>query len=99
MLIINDPDNPENTIRVNSALVKDIRWDLMIEESKRHIMPFEDYIKTSFYSKDYLKKIYPTEESYFRNMIEFNTYAVLTPDGEWYEPGKNGLVGHILCYT
>lgn len=98
MLIINNPYNPESTIRANSALVKDIRWDLMIEESKKHIEPYEDYIKTSFYSKEYLEQVYPTEKEYMRDMIEFNTYAVLTPDGEWHEPGKMGWWG-ISCAT
>lgn len=93
MLIINNSENAKNPIKVNSALVKDIRWDLMIEESKKHIEPYEKYIKTSFYSKEYLEKLYPTEESYIRYMTEFSTYAVLTPDGEWYEPGKMGWWG------
>lgn len=93
MLIINNPYNPESTIRANSALVKDIRWDLMLEENKKQIIPYEEYLKTSYYSKDYLKELYPTEEAYIRYMTEFNTYAVLTPDGEWYEPGKMGWWG------
>ena len=57
------------------------------------IKPYKDYMKTSFYSKEYLEKLYPTEESYIRYMTEFSTYAVLTPDGEWYEPGKMGWWG------
>ena len=93
MLIINNSENPKDTIRVNSALVKDIRWDLMLEENKKQIIPYEEYLKTSYYSKDYLKELYPTEEAYIRYMTEFNTYAVLTPDGEWYEPGKMGWWG------
>lgn len=44
----------------NSALVKDIKWDLMKEIYKNDI---------------------------------FSTYAVVTPDGEWHEPGKMGWWG------
>lgn len=50
-LIIGEGDNIKN---VNSAEIKDIRWDLM---------------------------------------KEFRTYAVLTLDGEWHEPGKVGWWG------
>lgn len=97
MLIISNSENAKNPIKVNSALVKDIRWDLMKEESKKHIKPYKDYMKSSFYSKEYLEKLYPTEESYIRYMTEFGTYAVLTPDGEWSEPAKwAGGAYHML---
>ena len=88
MLIVGKGNSIQECKRVNSAKVKDIRWDLMQEEIKESIKPYEIYIKESYYSEEYLKRKYPTEEEYIKNIVKFNTYAVLTPNGEWYEPGK-----------
>lgn len=78
---------------VDSALIKNIKWDLMEEIEKNNLEPYEDFIEKSFYSKEYLKTKYPTEEEYKRSFTKFYTYAVLTPDGEWHEPGKVGWWG------
>lgn len=78
---------------VDSALVKDINWDLMKKLQKDNITPYEEYIKKSYYSEEYLKTKYPTEEDYIKSYTKFSTYAVLTPDGEWHEPGKMGWWG------
>lgn len=75
---------------VNSALVKNIKWDSMKKLQKHNLMPYEEFIKESHYSEEYLKTKYPTEEDYIRSYTQFSTYAVLTPDGEWHEPGKMG---------
>lgn len=93
MLIVGKGNSIQECKRVNSAKVKDIRWDLMQEEIKESIKPYEIYIKESYYSEEYLKRKYPTEEEYIKNIVKFNTYAVLTPNGEWYEPGKMGYWG------
>lgn len=77
----------------NSALVKDIKWNLMREMVKKDLTPYEEYIKKSFYSEKYIRSKYPTEKEYLENCSMFSTYAVLTPDGEWYEPGKMGWWG------
>lgn len=94
LLIINDPENESKTKHVNSAKIKDIRWDLMIKESEN------EYRKTD---KEYFEKIYNTNESYrkkyktleniINSICSFNTYAVLTPDGKWHEPGPMGWWG------
>lgn len=65
----------------------------MKELQKDNLTPYEEFIKKSYYSKEYLKTKYPTEEEYKENFTKFSTYAVLTPDGEWYEPGKMGWWG------
>lgn len=75
---------------VDSALVKDIRWDLIKNEMEKQLKPYDEYLKESYYSEEYLKRKYPTEEEYKKSFTQFSTYAVLTPDGEWHEPGKMG---------
>ncbi len=65
----------------------------MKELQKDNLTPYEEFIKKSYYSKKYLKTKYPTEEVYKESFTKFSTYAVLTPDGEWYEPGEMGYWG------
>lgn len=93
MLIIGDSNEISECSHVNKAKVKEIRWDLMRQEIKKTLKPYEEYIKASYYSKEYLKERYPTENDYIDSFIKFNTYAVLKPDGTWYEPGKMGWWG------
>lgn len=93
MLIVGKGNNIKKCKHVNSAKIKDIRWDLMEEENKKRLVPYEEFLKKAYYSEEYLKSKYPTEEEYIRNFTKFSTYAVLTPDGEWYEPGKMGWWG------
>lgn len=65
----------------------------MKEIAKKDITPYEEYIKESFYSEKYIRSKYPTEREYIESCTMFSTYAVLTPDGEWYEPGEMGWWG------
>lgn len=90
-LIIKDEKN--NISYKNSAQVKDIRWDLMKEKSKEKMISYEDAIKENEWRKKQFLEMYPTEESYIEDYTRFYTYAVLTPDGKWYEPGKMGWWG------
>ena len=92
MLIVEDSDNKEQK-HVNIAKMKDIKWELMQDEIKKEMLPYNEFIKKTFYSKEYIKTIYPTEEYYNEQFSRFFTYAVLTPDGTWYEPGKMGWWG------
>lgn len=75
---------------VNSSSVKNIKWDLMNKLQKDNLTPYEEFIKESYYSIEYLKAKYPTEEEYIKSYTQFSTYAVLTPCGEWHEPGRMG---------
>ena len=52
---------------VDSALVKNISWDLIKELRKDNIAPYEEFIKESYYSEKYLKTKYPTEEEYIKS--------------------------------
>lgn len=91
--MIENPNKPKKFIHVNSAKVKDIRWDLMKQENISRMIPYEKYLKESHYSEEYLKEKFPTEKSYIDYETNFTTYAVLTPDGKWYEPGTMGWWG------
>lgn len=41
----------------------------------------------------YFKERYPDLDSYIKTLKTFTTYAVVTPDGEWHEPGRMGWFG------
>lgn len=46
-----------------------------------------------FYSEKYLKELYGNKETYALRKSIFSTYSILTPDGEWLEPGEMGWFG------
>lgn len=87
-------DNDKETIRrVNSALIKDIDWNEIKKRISKHLIPYKKMLEETIFDKEYLIKLYPDEETYKEKAIQFCTYAVLTPDGEWKEPGKMGWWG------
>ncbi len=89
---------------VNECLVKDLDltpnkeeydkairfWELVIEHQ-----PLEEGEKMPFnlYKEEYYIERYGTKENYAKKSAMFSTYAVLTPDGEWHEPGQMGWWG------
>lgn len=66
-------------------------WELIVEgrepknEDEKNIL--------SFYNKDFYLNKYSTKEKYAEYQSAFRTYAVVTPDGEWHEPGRMGWFG------
>ncbi|MDR1410234.1 MAG: hypothetical protein LBJ12_08280 [Oscillospiraceae bacterium] len=50
-------------------------------------------MKDPLYKEEYMRERYPTEEEYFERNTAFNTYAVVTPNGVWHEPGEMGWWG------
>ena len=50
-------------------------------------MPF------NMYRKEYFINRYETKENYANIQSQLCTYAVLMPNGEWFEPGKMGWWG------
>lgn len=89
---------------VNSCLVKNL--DLSVDENKynNHIRFWELVVEEqplkegeekpfNWYKKECYIERYGTKENYARINSQFSTYAVLTPDGEWYEPGRMGWWG------
>lgn len=65
-------------------------WELAVE----HQEPTEDEKPFfSLYNENYYIEKYKTKENYANIASEFQTYAVLMPDGTWLEPGKMGWWG------
>lgn len=61
---------------------------------KEYLEEWEDIMSgDSFYNPDYILNTYGTKEEYARRMSVFSTYAILTPEDEWIEPGKVGWFG------
>ena len=61
---------------------------------KEYLEEWEDIMSgDSFYNPDYILNTYGTKEEYTRRMSVFSTYAILTPEDEWIEPGKVGWFG------
>jgi len=71
----------------------DIDFSRNEEEYKNALEEWEDIMAgKTFYRPEYYLETYGTKEEYARRVSEFSTYAILTPEDEWIEPGKNGLV-------
>lgn len=45
------------------------------------------------YKPEYYIEKYGNKSNYIKSMLTFSTYALLTPEGEWFEPGKMGWWG------
>lgn len=94
----------KNGQQVDSCLIKDLDltpdkkrydeairfWELVVEEQ-----PLKDGEKQPFnwYRKEYYFERYGTKENYAKIQSRFSTYAVLMPNGLWYEPGQMGWWG------
>lgn len=65
-------------------------WELVVENQ-----PLKEGEKEPFtlYSKNYYIEKYKTKENYATQCSSLSTYAILTPDGEWLEPGEMGWFG------
>jgi hypothetical protein len=78
------------TVGCDSALVSDINFEAMKERDKAELCPYEEAMTDAFDSEEHMREIYPTEEEYVKLSTAFGTYAVITPDGKWHEPGSVG---------
>lgn len=103
-----DPYESQEFILADIARVKDIItepeasdvtksklfWELKIEE-REPVNDEEKKIKDGFmlYTKKYYLEKYKTKEKYIDLTTRFQTYAVITKDGEWIEPGTMGWWG------
>ena len=80
----------------NSCQIKDVEFKKEItgEEQDRLKVKYEELTtKGDFYTPEYYQRRYPTFESYLENELTFSTYALLTSDGTWHEPGAMGWFG------
>lgn len=65
-------------------------WEIVVDKE-----PLKEGEKEPFcfYTEEYLKKLYGDKETYALRNSTFSTYSILTPDGEWLEPGIMGWFG------
>ena len=66
-------------------------WEVCIEGQEPLTDREREY--RLIYKKEYFIDRYGTKEEYARRMGSFSTWAVLTPDGKWHEPGQMGWFG------
>ena len=89
---IKTKDNRE----VNYARIKDIQFKEVLSDEEISNLK-EVYTKKikegDFYKAEYYQERYPSFEDYLEENQHFSTYAILTPDGEWLEPGQMGWFG------
>lgn len=71
-------------------------WEANIEQGKNP-KPGEPYF--SLYKPEYYVEKYKTKENFIERMSSFYTFALLTPEGEWLEPGKMGWFGMSSANT
>lgn len=84
---------------VNSYPVKEIDFEEMRKQRLKDLPPYHKTVYDSFWKPEYMLEQYPTEEEYIRRSTQFTTYAVVTPDGEWLEPGAMGWFGISAATT
>ena len=63
------------------------RWEIFID--KKPLKEGEER-PNPFYSEDYYKQRYKDANDFATRRSRFRTFAFVTPDGEWNEPGKMG---------
>lgn len=64
-------------------------WEIQVDGSPlREGEKAEDHLR--IYKPAYYLHKYGTKEKYVKSMTDFHTFAYLTPEGQWFEPGKMG---------
>ena len=80
----------------DSAKVKNIDFAGSREIYDESIVEWDDIMNDmadTWYTKEYYQEFYDSAEDYARRNSEFNTLAVVTPDGKWHEKGRMGWFG------
>ena len=67
-------------------------WEVVVEGDQIREDEDPDQFRSYFNRKYFLEK-YKNKEHYAEELSSFFTWALLTPDGKWYEPGKMGWFG------
>lgn len=88
--------------KVDYAVMTDINFNP--KPTKEEI---EEYTKDwnnvmngkSFYTAEYYLERYGSLENYIKECSRISTFALLTPDGEWHEPGQMGYFGISTATT
>ncbi len=64
-------------------------WEIIVEGQEPVDKAEKDKYR-SMYNAEYWKRRFGDVENYIKARASFGTYAVLTADGEWHEPGEMG---------
>lgn len=67
-------------------------WEVVVEGSPLREGERPEHFPT-FYRREYYLNQFRTKENYARSCSSFTTWALVTPDGEWYENGEMGWFG------
>jgi len=65
-------------------------WELVVEDDEPKNEHEKEMKNLTFYSPKYYTELYESKEDYAERTSKFYTYAFLTVDGEWNEPGEMG---------
>lgn len=83
----------KNGRKSNYARLKDIDWDEMANRSRKKAEEIWDSNPQGIERYFSGIKKDDTKETYIKRETEFQTYAVITPDGEWHAKGEMGWFG------
>ena len=80
--------------KLNNSLPKDLSEEELKEKYKEEYKNYQILItEGDFYKEEYYQQKYPTFKDFILTRLTQSTYAVLTPEGEWLEPGTMGWFG------
>lgn len=68
-------------------------WEIVVEKDSPQNEKEEEIEKFAIINPEYLINKYGTKEEFAKIKSMFSTHAVITPDGQWYEPGEVGMFG------
>lgn len=68
-------------------------WEVAVEGADRTEEEKENNKFLFLYKPEYYIEKYGNKSNFIKSQLTFSTYALLTPDGEWLEPGKMGWWG------
>ena len=91
------PSFQEMSDGYDGAFVRDIDFEAIRKRNAAKLQPYEEAMKNSHMKEDTMRKRFPTEAEYMKRSTLFHTYATVTLDGEWHEPGKMGWWGMPLA--
>lgn len=91
-----DHDQYQDNIEDNICKIKDLELvkTPSEEEMKKMKEKYEELTtKGDFFKPEYYLRKFPTFEDYVKDVTSFSTYALLTSENEWIEPGQMGWFG------
>ncbi len=69
-------------------------WEIVVEGQEPNTEEEKNIFQ--FYKKEYYTERYSSKEEYANRVASFTTWAVVTPDGVWHEPGT---MGWFACHN